>query len=169
MIELPLDQNFPEPLLNDLASWLDHLQVKLVPIRCINYELTTVDDQHLVIALYQLGYRGLITNDHHMLKRPKELAAILKTKLSVLVIKGSGHHPVKATGALLLSLSSYVDYLESHEPEGQAKIFQYNPRKLQSRDAWELFSQTARQRNEVASELYSEVKVSDEELAAPIL
>lgn len=169
MIELPLDQNFPEPILEDIASWLGQLHLKLVPIRRIDNRLTQVEDHQLVIALYQLGYRGLVTNDYKMLKNPRVLAAIMKTKISVLAIKGVGHHPVRATGALLTSLPLYVEHLVTSQPTGPSLIFQYKPSPPSAHKPWDLFTQTAKQRQEVANELYSQVKVSDKELDVPIL
>ena len=50
-----------------------------------------------MIALHQLGYRGLVTNNYRMLQNPIELAAILKTKLRVFALQGVGDDPVRAT------------------------------------------------------------------------
>lgn len=169
MIELPLDQNFPEPILEDIASWLEQLHLKLVPIRRIDDRLTRVEDRQLVIALYQLGYRGLVTNDYNMLKNPRDLVAIMKTKISVFAIKGLGHHPIRATGALLMNLPKYVEHLMTSQPTGPPLIFQHKPSPPPAHKPWDLFTQTAKQRQEEANELYAQVKVSDEELDVPIL
>jgi len=81
-MRLPLDQNFPEPILKGLESWMG--EVQLVPLRTIDHRLTTLDDRGLLIALKQLGYDGLVTLNYRMLRNPKELAAVLKTKLAIL-------------------------------------------------------------------------------------
>jgi hypothetical protein len=39
-----------------------------------------------------------------MLQLPRELAAMMQTKLTVVVAEGSGHDPVKATGLLFAHL-----------------------------------------------------------------
>ena len=53
-------------------------EAELVPLRRIDERLPTLDDRALVIALHQLGYQGLVTNNYKMLKNPKELAAIIR-------------------------------------------------------------------------------------------
>ena len=84
-MRLPLDQNFPEPILEGLQSWMGDVQ--LVPLRTIDHRLTTLDDRELLIALKQLGYEGLVTLNYRMLRNPKELAAVLKTKLAIFAVE----------------------------------------------------------------------------------
>lgn len=62
----------------------------------------------LLIALHQLGWAGLVTNDYRMLRNPADLAALLRTRLSVFAIEGVGHDPIRATGAVLLDLSGAI-------------------------------------------------------------
>jgi hypothetical protein len=71
-----------------------------VPIQRIDRRLGELDDRSLIIALYQLGWAGLVTNNYKMLYVPAEIAAIVKTKLLVFAIQGAGHDPFRATGAL---------------------------------------------------------------------
>ena len=104
MIDLPLDHNFPEPILDAIAPWITG--INLIPIRRIDGRLPRLGDRELVIALHQIGYRGLVTNNYRTLQNPMELAALIKTKLSVFAIQGVGDDPVRATGALLLDLRS---------------------------------------------------------------
>lgn len=70
---LALDHNFPEPILNALETFM--VDSRLVPIRRIDQRLPDLDDRQLVIALHQLGYQGLVTNNYKMLKNPTELVA----------------------------------------------------------------------------------------------
>ena len=163
MIYLPLDHNFPEPILEAVTPWMG--STRLTPIRKIDDRLTRLADRQLVIALHQLGYRGLVTNNYRMLQNPIELAAILKTKLRVFALQGVGDDPVRATGALLLDLPSATKEMESERPG----VIWLRPRKPQPRDPWDLFERAARQRNQSANHLYSEVRISDEELRTPIL
>ena len=53
-MRLPLDQNFPEPILERLEPWMGDVQ--LVPLRTIDHRLTTLEDRELLIALKQFGY-----------------------------------------------------------------------------------------------------------------
>ncbi|MGH9071772.1 MAG: hypothetical protein ACRDX8_11550 [Acidimicrobiales bacterium] len=43
-----------------------------------------------------------------MLRNPADLAALLRTRLSVFAIEGVGHDPIRATGAVLLDLSGAI-------------------------------------------------------------
>ena len=79
-------------------------QVELVPIRRIDRRLGELDDRSQIIALYQLGWAGLVTNNYKMLYVPAEIVAIVKTKLLVFAVEGVGHDPLRATGALLFDL-----------------------------------------------------------------
>ena len=162
-MELPLDHNFPVPLLNALSPFLTDL--KLIPIRQIDNRLVVLEDRKLIIALHQLGYRGLVTNDYNMLKHPNELAAILKTKLSIFAIQGLGNDPIRAAGALLLDLPSVVRATKS----GRDGVFWLRPRTPKPQRPWDLFKVAAERMNKNTDELYEEVKVSNEELSVPII
>ena len=110
-MRLPLDQNFPEPILEGLEPWMGDVQ--LVPLRTIDYRLTTLDDRELLNALKQLGYEGLVTLNYRMLRNPKELAAVLKTTLVIFAVEGVGDDPIRATGALLLDLQPAISAIRS--------------------------------------------------------
>ena len=159
---LALDHNFPEPILNTLETFM--VDIRLVPIRRIDQRLPDLDDRQLVIALHQLGYEGLVTNNYKMLKNPTELAAILKTNLTVFAIEGVGHDPLRATGAVLLDLPSAARKMAS-----QPGVFWLRPRNPQLMDPWELFRNAAEHQQRSSAELYQEVAVSEEELHRQVL
>ena len=163
MIDLPLDHNFPEPILDAVAPWI--IGLNLIPIRRIDSRLSGLGDRELVIALHQIGYRVLVTNNYRMLQNPMELAAVMKTRMSVFAIQGVGHDPVRATGALLLDLESAVKAMEA----GGRGVFWLRPRSPRPQDPWELFERAARQRKQDWRHLYEEVRVSGIELATPVL
>lgn len=163
MIELPLDHNFPEPILNAVSPWIN--EVNLIPIRHINVQLAELQDRQLLIALYQLGYSGLVTNNYKMLHNPAELAAVIKTKLSVVAIQGLGDDLVRATGALLLYLPSIVRALES----GRHGVFRLRPRTPQPENPREIFRKIAMRRQEIYKEMYTHFEVSDKELSTLII
>ena len=162
-MRLPLDHNFPEPILDQMAPWMGDLQ--LVPLRRIDERLTRFDDRELLIALKQLGFSGLVTLNYKMLRNPKELAAVLKTKLTIFAVEGVGHDPIRATGALLLDLQPAVDAMRS----GRTGVFWLRPRAPQPQDPWELFERAAGNHGRDAEALYDDVKVSDAELDALLL
>lgn len=162
-VDLPLDHNFPEPILACLALYMP--DINLIPLRRVNPELTRLDDRQLMIALYQLGFLGLVTSNYKMLQNPVELAAVLKTKLVVFAIEGVGHDPIRATGALLLDLPSAVAALEA----GGGGVYRLRPRRPPVKDAWELFQDAAQKRHQDPGELYEQVKVSDTELTNPVI
>jgi PIN like domain len=161
--ELALDQNFPEPVLRALAEYV--VDIQLVPLRRIHARLPTLDDRQLVIALSQLGWTGLVTNNYRMLKNPKELAAILKTKLTVFAIEGVGDDPLRATGAVLLDLPGALRRVVP----GRAQVFWMRPRNPMPDDPWALLARVAEHQHRTVEDLYDEVAVSDEELARPIV
>ncbi len=163
MIDLPLDHNFPEPILAAIAPWITG--INLIPIRRIDGRLPRLGDRELVIALHQIGYRGLVKNNYSLLQNPMELAALIKTKLSVFAIQGVGDDPVRATGALLLDLTSAAKAMEA----GGRSVFWLRSRSPRPQDPWALSERTAQQRKQNARQLYEEVRVSDVELATPLL
>src|SRR2546429_3145062 len=122
-LDLALDQNFPEPILDALARFVD---IRLIPLRRIDPRLPSLEDRELLIALHQLRYRGLVTNNCKMLKNPRELAAVIATRFAAFAIEGVGHDPLRATGALLLDLPGAARRM--HEVPG--RVFCLRPASL---------------------------------------
>lgn len=162
-MDIPLDHNFPEPILECLRDFIP--DVNLVPLRQIDSRLPDLDDRHLVIALHQIGFAGLVTNNYKMLRNPRELAAVIATGLCVFAIEGVGHDPIRATGALLLDLPSAVSAMQS----GGEGVFWLRPRRPQPQDPRELFGQMAERRHEDPDELYDKVRVTHVELSEPVI
>ena len=81
-LRLALDQNFPIPLITAVSAYIPQ-DIKLTHITNIDPRLSELSDRKLFIALRQLGYDGLVTNNYKMLSVPEELAAIVKTKAVV--------------------------------------------------------------------------------------
>lgn len=162
-VELALDQNFPEPILRSLDQFI--ADVRLVSLREIDPRLPRLADRELLIALHQLGWIGLVTNNYRMLKNPRELAAILKTRVTVFAIEGVGDDPIRATGAVLLDLPGA---LRRVEPD-RAQVFWMRPRNPTPEDPWALLQRAADHQHRSAADLYEEVKVSDEELQGAVL
>ncbi len=160
---LALDHNFPTPILRALREYI--VDVELVTLREIDDRLPSLDDRPLVIALHQLGFPGLVTNNYKMLKNPRELAAIMATKLTVFAIERVGDDPLRATGALLLDLPGAMKRMDTRKPQ----VFWMRPRNPQPEDPASLFERIALHQHRRVEDLLTEVEVTPTELRAPVL
>jgi len=131
-----------------------------VPIRRIDRRLGELDDRSLIIALYQLGWAGLVTNNYKMLYVPAQIAAIVKTKLLVFAVEGVGHDPLRATGTLLLDLPGA---LKRYRPRA-SQVYRVKPRDPRPVESWTYLVEAARRIKVEPDPLYSQVRVSDDEL-----
>ena len=100
-----------------------------------------------------------------MLNVPEELAAILKTRLTVFAVEEAGHDPIKATGALLLDLPGALKKVDPH----RAQVFRFKSRQPPPRDPWVELGRIAERQGKGTAQLYDEVKVTDAELHTPVL
>ena len=162
-LRLPLDHNFPEPILKSLDAFMP--DVELIPIRRIHPRLPELGDRPLILTLSKLGYTALITNNYKMLRNPLELAAVLHTNLNVVAIEGVGHDPLRATGGLLLDLPTIIKRLDP----SKAQIFRIKPRGPQPIDAWKMMNELAQQMGVNPKELRADVRVTSEEAEADYL
>jgi hypothetical protein len=162
-IRLALDQNFPTPILERIAPFLQ--DIEFVPLRAIDHRMPTLDDRQLVIALHQAKWAGLVTNNYRMLENPSELAAIVATKLSVFAVEGVGDDPIRATGAILLDLPAALKKLDSRK----GQVFWMRPRQPPLHDPRDLFQKLAHRRKTTYEELMADVVVSKAELRKSIL
>lgn len=163
-LRLALDQNFPTPLINAVRAFLP-ADLELRSLREIDPRLSDVDDRALFIALYQLSWDGLITNNYKMLDVPTEIAAIVKTKLIVIAIEGLGHDPLRAVGALLLELPGLAERLRPRT----ANVLRLAYRRRPPAAAWTYLQRAAERLDMDADQLWRQVRVTDTELATPIL
>lgn len=113
--------------------------VVLVPLGYIDRSLTDMPDRRLLLALDQLGWADLVTNNHKMMQNPLEIAALLRTGLSLFVVEGLGHDPIRATGAVLLDLPGAIRKFVPHQPQ----VFWSRPRNPQPRRPWDIFATAA--------------------------
>jgi len=100
-----LDKNFPQPIVGVLSDF--QIDAGLVPLDQIDPRMSTLDDWELLLALYHHAepWDGLITTDSSMLSQGHELAALIQTRLTLVVAVASGHNPVKASGLLFAYLA----------------------------------------------------------------
>ena len=161
-LRFALDQNFP-PFVLDVAEYFPDTELKT--LHKIDPRLSELDDRELIIYLHQSGWHGLITNNYKMLRVPPEIAAILKAKIAVFAVEGLGDDPLRATGSVLQHLPAVLKRVTP----GKAQVFLTGkPRAPQPEAAWQYFEEAARRRQTEASDLYEQVKVTDEELATPV-
>lgn len=163
-LRLALDQNFPLSLIQEVTRFLPE-SLELTSLQQIDRRLTTLDDRPLIIALSQLGWHGLITNNYKMLYQPHEVAAIVATKSVLVAVEGLGHDPLRAAGALLLELPG----LEGRLVAGKANVFLLRYERRRPRDGWDFFAEAARRRGEEPSTLWAAHRPSGTELTDPVL
>lgn len=161
-LKLALDQNFPTDLLSAVSEWLP-TEVHIDHIAQIDRRLSDLDDDRLVIALRQIGYDGLVTNNYKMLEVPHEIAAIVATKSVVIATVKMGHDPIRAAGALLLELPGLPDRLLPNV----ANVFWLSYERRKPGPAWDFLIKTANKLGIPPSDLWDEHKPSD--LVTPIL
>ncbi|MDX6240114.1 MAG: hypothetical protein QOG10_4934 [Kribbellaceae bacterium] len=162
-LRFALDQNFP-PFVLDVAGYFPNAE--LTPLFKIDPRVSDLDDRSLIIYLHQAGWHGLITNNYKMLWVPAEISAIVKAKIAVFAVEGLGDDPLRATGSVLLHLPAILNRVTA----GKAQVFRTGkPRSPQAEKAWTYFEEAAGRRNIDATELYEQVKVTDEELQTPVL
>jgi hypothetical protein len=159
-LRFALDQNFP-PLLEGAIELLPEFEIK--PIRNIDRRMPDLGDRELVIALHQLGWNGLITNNYKMLFQPTEVAAILRTRIVVFAVRGVGDDPVRATGAVMLDLPGAIKRIDREH-----RVFYVRPRNPTPGKAWDFFCESAKRRRQDPEELYRRVKVTEEELGVQV-
>jgi hypothetical protein len=104
-LRFALDHNFPAPVLQTFAALMP--EVELVPITGIDPSLADLDDWELLVALHrrQPRWDGLVTNDDKLLALAKEMTVLSQTQLTLVVVKGEGHNPIRAVGLLLCHLT----------------------------------------------------------------
>lgn len=159
VLSLALDQNFPTPLINAVREYLPD-DMTLTHLSMIDSRLSTLSDRSLFIALSQLGYDGLVTNNYKMLDVPEEVAAIVATKAVVVAVAKLGHDPLRAVGALLVELPGLTQRLKA----GVSNVFWLHYARRQPVDAWEYLSSAADRLGRSPDALWAEVRLTDEEL-----
>lgn len=156
-----LDQNFPQPIVDALSAYLT--EADLVPLSRIHDRLTTLDDWEVMLALHHdaRSWDGLITTDSGMLSLPRELAALMQTKLTLVVTKESGHDPIKATGLLLAYLPGICLRTNPEQPQ----LWTLRAAQRGPDNPWKMMEKLAHRRATVASTLYDIHKLSQDALA----
>jgi hypothetical protein len=160
-----LDHNFPKPI-------IDHFRTTpfavLVPLSEIDGGwLTDVDDDWAVlVALYQLGFDGLITNDDAMIELPKELAVLMQLRMLLVVLARSNRDMLETTGLLLLHIRRIIAKRTSH---AQIVVLNAPPAASTGEDIRERFKERARHKKRPDHRKYAaELQLAPKELTAPL-
>ena len=159
-----LDQNFPSNLVAAVAGAVPP-SVELTSIASVDRRLPDMGDRQVIIALSQLGFDAMVSNDHHILSTAEELAALVATRLGFVCIRASGHNSVKATGALLLELSNLPRVFQ--DKKRRVLDLRYEPRRASH--AWDYMERIATRAGTTAAELYASTKPTANELARAVL
>jgi len=124
-----------------------------------------VSDRELFIALNQLHWDGLVTNNWRMLNIEHEIAAIVKTKATVVATKGMGDDPIRPAGALLLELPE----ISTRIKPGRSNVFLLNYQHRVAEDGWTYLTQIAARRSMSPQQLWEAHRPSREEMERPVL
>lgn len=157
-----LDHNFPTPIVEALQEF--QFDADLVRIDAIDRRLALLDDWELLVALHQheRDWDGLITTDSNMLQLPRELAAMMQTKLTVVVAEDAGHDPIKATGLLF----AHIGGIGKKTNPQIAQVWRLRTSTREAEDPWKLLSTVAEHQNVSATELRDGAWLSEEQLTA---
>lgn len=121
-----LDQNFP--IQATQLPW--PYGIILIRLSDLNPRLVAnTDDWEILLALNRVeGIAGCITNDDKMLSLAREMIALQRTRLKLVVTVGVGHDPVRATGLLMVGLPQIARLINGgrHQPE----VFRLRPSEL---------------------------------------
>jgi hypothetical protein len=159
-----LDHNFPEPVLSTLGTAIP--MAELVPIRTIREGMADLDDWELLVALHRdpRPWDGLITNDDAILSLPKEMTVLSQTALTLVVVKGEGHSPVRATGVLLCHLA----HICHHTTHDRAQIWRLRVTQKSYEDAAIYLDKIAEKRKTTVQALVQEHKLAARDLESDV-
>jgi len=112
-----LDHNFPDPIVSVLTEF--QADAELVRVDQIHERMSDLDDWELLLALHHHArpWDGLITTDSSMLNQGPELAALVQTRLTLVVAMEAGHNPVKASGLLFAYLGGICQRTQPDKPQ----------------------------------------------------
>lgn len=156
-----LDHNFPQPIARALDDFTP--EAELVAVDVIDARLPELDDWELLLALHhhEREWDGLITADSGMLALPRELAVVMQTRLSLVVVEEAGHDMVKATGLLFAHLADVCKRTRAD----QAQLWRLRVAERRPIDPWEQLQDIAERGGTDAAQLYADHKLSSDGLS----
>jgi hypothetical protein len=156
-----LDQNFPQPIVSALSEFM--VEAELVALAEIDERLIDLDDWEVLLALHhhEQDWDGLLTTDTGMLSLPRELAALMQTRLTLVVAHAAGHDPLKATGLVL----TYLPWIAAHTRPDEAQVWILRAANKPAEDPWKHLEKVASRKGTTAAALYDAEKLTRAELA----
>lgn len=156
-----LDHNFPQPIIDALIEF--SVETEVVRVDQIDPRMTELDDWELLLALHHhtRPWDGLITTDSSMLQQPRELAALIQTRLTLVVAMASGHDPLKATGLLFAYLAGICNRTRPDRPQ----VWKLRAAERRAEDPWDDLKRVADHQNRDAQALWSECQLDEATLA----
>lgn len=156
-----LDHNFPDPIVAILSDF--QADAELTRVDQIDPRMADLDDWELLLALHHHAapWDGLITTDSSMLNQGPELAALIQTKLTLVVALESGHNPVKASGLLF----AYLGGICARTRSDKAQAWTLNAKSNPHREPWDFLKRFAEHNNRDPDDVWSEFRLSTEQLA----
>ena len=156
-----LDRNFPQPIVNVLSEF--QADAELVRIDEISDRMSDLQDWELLLALYHHAesWDGLITTDSSMLNQGPELAALIQTKLTLVVAMESGHNPVKASGLVFAYLAGICQRTRPDKPQ----VWTLNAANRPHREPWGFLERFADHNNRTTTDVWEEFRLSADSLA----
>jgi hypothetical protein len=147
-----LDRNFPQPIVGILSDF--QADATLVPLDRIDKRMSMLDDWELLLALHHHAdaWDGLITTDSSMLAQGSELAALIQTKLTLVVAVASGHNPVKASGLLFAYLAGICQRTTSD----RAQVWRLNAANRPPEEPWDFLKRFAEHNDRSADEVWAD-------------
>ena len=157
-----LDHNFPDPIVSVLSDF--QADAELVRVDAIDVRMADLDDWELLVALHnhERSWDGLITTDSSMLKQGPELAALIQTRLTLVVAMEAGHNPVKASGLLFAYLDGICQRTRPDEPQ----VWALSAANRAPRGPWEFLQQFASHNHRDTDAVWREFKLTAAQLAA---
>ena len=156
-----LDHNFPQPIVSVLSQF--QTAAELVRVDAIDPRLTDLDDCELLLALnhHDRAWDGLITTDSSILNQGPELAALIATRLTLVVAREAGHNPVKASGLLF----AYLEGICGRTDPDKAQVWTLSAANRASADPWESLKRFAAHNNRAVEDVWEQFRLSADALA----
>ncbi len=135
---------------------------KLVRVDQIDFRMPDLDDWELLLSLYHHAdpWDGLITTDSSMLNQGPELAALIQTKLTLIVAVASGHDPVKASGLLFAYLGGICKRTRPDLPQ----VWTLNAASNPHREPWDFLKRFAEHNDRAVDDVWAEYKLTAKQL-----
>lgn len=163
-MRLALDQNFPTPVVSAMQDFMPPaFQFEHIPK--IDTRMSRLSDRELIICLHQKGYDGLISGNYRMLYEPDEVAAMVKTKMTMILMKQMGDNMLRASGALFLELPG----LDKRIRPGKSNVFLLSYDRRTPQGAWDYLSDIAAHRSQTPQQLWDTFQPTDSEMKTLVL